>query len=263
MPDDNSILFLFHIPKTGGTSLREALYTIYGQNEGFIHLGPQGDRFRHEHKLKPLERFSQEELDRIRVLSGHYLSAAHEKLFPGRTIRRAILLREPARRILSQYNHAMRNRAKLQEKPIGFHEWYEEQALREFNWPSLYGRKLTLADKKFAIASVGHNYMAKFILDAMGDRDYPELSEDELVARVNDYLETFWHVGSIENLPASIARLEEFTGCRLNVGEHNKTGRFFFSRLTRHMKMTVELRQHLQEVNRADYSIYNRWCEQH
>jgi hypothetical protein len=261
MPD-NSILFLFHIPKTGGTSLREALYAIYGKNKGLIHLGPNGDRFRHKHNLKPLERYSQEELDRVRALFGHYLSATHEELFPNRTIRRAILLREPARRILSQYNHAMRNRAKLREKPIGFHEWYEEQALHEFNWSSLYDRKLDLTDHKFAISSVGHNYMSKFILDAMGEKDYPEMSEDELITRVNAHLETFWHVGSIENLPASIARLEEFTGCRIDVGEHNRTGRFFFSRLTRHMKMTGKLKRYLQDANRADYSIYNRWCEQ-
>ncbi len=44
--DDSRILFLYHIPKTGGTSLRETLSDSLGFNEGFIHMGPYGDRVR-------------------------------------------------------------------------------------------------------------------------------------------------------------------------------------------------------------------------
>ncbi len=257
---NNSLLFLFHIPKTAGTSLRQAMVDKLVLDEGFIHLGPYGDRTRHENGLKPLEQYSARELDRIQVVSGHYLSTDFEKYFPDRDIKRAIILREPATRILSQYNHAMRNRSKLKEKSVDFHTWYEDQSLPHFDWQSLYGHKLTLADKKLAISSVGHNYMSKFILDAMGDRDYPALPDDELLSRTENYLKTFWHIGSMENLSASIEEFEQLLGTQLDVGTRNKTGSFFFSKLTRHMKMNRRLRDYLVEKNSVDYRIYNTCC---
>ena len=259
---DNNLIFLFHIPKTGGTSLRETLVDMFGLNEGFIHLGPYGDRVRHEHGLKPLEQYNARELDRIRVVSGHYLSTAFEKFFPGRDIKRVILLRDPATRVLSQYNHAMRNRSKLGEKPVEFLKWYEDMAVDGFDWPSLYGRKLALADKKFAISSVGHNYMSKFILDAMGDQEYRALPVAELFSRTDEYLKTFWHVGCIERLPASITMFEQLLDRKLDVGVRNKTGSFLFSKLARHMKMNNRLQEYLVEKNSVDCRIYNSWCRQ-
>ena len=258
---DQPLVFLFHIPKTGGTSLREALSKEFGLNEGFIHLGPYGDRVRCEQNLKPLEEYTPDELDRIRVLSGHYLSTRFEKYFPGRDIRRIVLLREPATRILSQYNHAMRKRSRLGLKAIDFHAWYEDEALQRFDWQSLYGRKLTPEDKKFAIASVGHNYMSRFLLDAAGNQAYQDLPDEQLLSDVNQLLETFWHVGSIENLPASIDKLEQLLDVSLDVGTRNKTGRFSFSKRARHRKMNIDLRQYLTEKNRVDYAVYSSWCQ--
>ena len=258
---DQPLIFLFHIPKTGGTSLREALSSAFGLNQGFIHLGPYGDRTRHERGLKPLEQFTPGEIDRVQVVSGHYLSTSFEKYFPGRDIRRIVLLRDPANRILSQYNHAMRNRSKLGLKNIGFHEWYEHQALKKFCWTRLYGRKLTLDDKKLAIASVGHNYMSKFLLDASGFPDYQDLPDVQLISAINQTLETFWHVGSIERLPATISKLEQLLDVSLDVGTRNKTGRFSFSKLARHLKMSDELRQYLIEKNRVDHATYVTWCQ--
>ena len=258
---DNSLIFLFHIPKTGGTSLREALSAALGMHDGFIHLGPYGDRVRQEKKLKPLEEYSKDELARIQVLFGHYLSSDFERLFPGRSIKRAILLRDPAERVLSNYNHAMRNRAKLGEKPVDFHTWYEELAKNRFDWPSLYHRKLTLEDKKFTLTSVGHNYMSKFILEAMGEDNYQSMTDEILLSRVTEILNTFWHVGSIENLAPSIEKFENAIGRKLDVGTYNKTGSFSFSRLSRHMKMNDELRNYLVEHNQVDYRIYDNWCK--
>jgi hypothetical protein len=256
----NSVIFLYHIPKTGGTSLREALAARLGLDQGFIHLGPYGDRVRHEKNRKPLAQYTRDELAGIRVVSGHYLSTGFERYFAGREIKRAVLLREPANRILSQYNHAMRNRTKLKEKPVGFREWYEDLALDAFDWPSLSGRKLALSDKKFAIASVGDNYMSKFILDAMGEKHYAGATQDWILSRTKELLEGFWHVGCIENLPASIAALERELGGTLNVGTFNKTGAFSFSKLARHRKMDRRLRDYLVSRNGADYGIYELWC---
>jgi hypothetical protein len=257
---DRTLVFLYHIPKTGGTSLREALSHELGMHRGFIHLGPYGDRIRAEQKLKPLEEYTREELDGVRVLSGHYLSSRFEQYFPDRDIRRIVLLREPAKRILSQYNHAMRNRARLGLKPIDFHAWYEDEALQAFDWQSLYGHKLTLEEKKIAIASVGHNYMSRFLLNATGSRNYTGLSDEELLTQTNQLLENFWHVGSIERLPESVDRLEQLLGVSLNVGKRNRAGRFFFSKRAQHMKMTQELRQYLVKKNRVDYAIYESCC---
>jgi hypothetical protein len=259
---DRTLVFLYHIPKTGGTSLREALSNQLGMHRGFIHLGPFGDRIRAEQNLKPLEQYTREELDRVRVLSGHYLSSRFEQYFPDRDIRRIVLLREPAKRILSQYNHAMRNRARLGLKTIDFHAWYEDEALPQFDWQSLYGRKLTLEDKKIAIASVGHNYMSRFLLDALGIQGHQDMPDEQLLSNINQALDSFWHVGSIEQLPASVGKLEQLLGLTLDVGTHNRSGRFFFSKRARHMKMNHELRQYLMDKNRVDYEIYKSRCQQ-
>ena len=254
------LIFLFHIPKTGGTSLREALSAAFGLNRGFIHVGPFGDRVRHEQNLKSLDEYSEDELDQVRVISGHYLSTAFEKYFPSRDIRRIVLLREPATRIHSQYNHAIRNRSKLGLKPVDFHEWYENLALAKFDWPGLYGRKLTLEDKKLAIASVGDNYMSKFLLDASGSADYQDFSDSLLLSETNRFLDTFHHVGAIENLHDCIEVLQDLMDVHLDVGTYNKTGRFFFSRLRRHRTMNDALRRYLTERNAVDYAVYKSWC---
>ena len=254
--NNSTIIFLFHIPKTGGTSLRQALSEALVLNEGFIHLGPYGDRIAKKKGLKTLEKRSKAELSRIRVITGHYLSSALEQYFPEREIKRAVLLRDPAERLLSQYNHAMRNRSKLGEKPVDFHAWYRDLKKNAFDWPSLYGRDLTLEDKKFAIASVGDNYMSKFLLEAMGVRNHQSLDDDELYTAVTGILNTFWQVGSMEKLPASIEAIETVIGKKLNVGVYNKSG----GMLARHRELDADLTEYIRQHNRVDYRIFNSWC---
>ena len=251
-----AVIFLFHIPKTAGTSLRQALSEALGLNDGFVHLGPYGDKIGRKKHLKPLQERSKAELSRIQVVTGHYLLSAFEKYFPDREIKRAVLLRDPAERLLSQYNHAMRNRGKLGDKPVDFHVWYQNLKKTEFDWQSLHGRELTLEDKRFAIASVGDNYMSKFLLESTGTRDHQSLGDEELYTAVTAVLNTFWHVGSLEKLPASIDALESVIGKKLDVGVHNKSG----GELARHLEMNASLAEYIRQHNHVDYRIFNSWC---
>jgi len=253
---DNSLIFLFHIPKTGGTSLRQALSDSLGLNKGFIHLGPYGDRILAKEKLQPIEKLGKKDLAIIGVLSGHYLSTDFEKYFKDRRIRRAILLRDPAERFLSHYNHAIRNRAKLGEPPIDFFEWYEKMIKPEFGWRGLYGKKLSLEDKKFAITSVGNNYMSKFLLEAFEIHDYQSMDDKTLYNKACEILDTFWHIGNIEKLSASVNILEQAIGKKLNVGIHNKAG----TKLKKHIEMNYALHRYLVDRNKVDYQIYSKYC---
>lgn len=253
---DNSLIFLFHIPKTGGTSLRQALSDSLGLNRGFIHLGPYGDRILTKEKLQPLEKRSTRELAEIQILSGHYLSTDFEKYFRNSPIRRAVLLRDPAERFMSHYNHAIRNRIKLGEPPVDFFEWYEKMTKPEFGWRSLYGKKLSLEDKRFAITSVGDNYMSKFLLEAFAIHGYQSMDDQTLYKHACDILDTFWHIGSIEKLAVSINILEQAIGKKLDVGMHNKAG----AKLKKHVEMNDALHSYLADRNKVDYQIYSKYC---
>lgn len=255
MPDDE-VIFLFHIPKTGGTSLRMALSKTLGMNEGFAHIGPYGDKLNRKNKLKPLEERSRKELGKIQVVFGHYLSSDFEKYFAGRKIKRAIVLRDPSSRILSNYNHAMRNRIHMEQQIIKFHEWYIDQAKTEFGWEHLYGKKLTHRDKQFALASVGHNYMSKFILNATGVRNYQLLTDNALYLQASNILNGFWHVGKSEYMPSLVAVLEEALKVKLDVGSYNTSG----GKLPVYIQMTNELRDYLKKNNAVDYRIYETYC---
>jgi hypothetical protein len=88
------VYFLLHVPKTAGQTIRRHLAghcppDVFWEPESGLPPGPP---------------------EGIRAVSGHDLSSALERRFPGREIRRAVLLREPVSLQLSLYNYRMMNR---------------------------------------------------------------------------------------------------------------------------------------------------------
>lgn len=97
---DPPVYFLLHIPKTAGQTIRRHLGE-YCSPGAFWEPGSTtgrraGSRVPHEMRF-------------VRAVSGRDLGCSLENLFPGREIRRIVLLREPVSLRLSLYNYRMMN----------------------------------------------------------------------------------------------------------------------------------------------------------
>ena len=98
-----SIWFSYHIPKTGGQTLRNHLHTTLGE-DGYLHLGKWdvGDR-----TVRPEDPAEVDQTVRasMSAVGGHPLHRRHRSLFPNRELREVIFVREPARRLGLHHKH--------------------------------------------------------------------------------------------------------------------------------------------------------------
>ena len=97
-----SLYFLYHVPKTGGQTVRDHLVSHLERDVEFLHLGRWDRPARLE--MDDVASRSPDAKDRLRVLSGHPLTREYASLFPDRRVREVIFFREPAARLVSLYN---------------------------------------------------------------------------------------------------------------------------------------------------------------
>jgi tetratricopeptide (TPR) repeat protein len=100
--DAAPVYFLLHIPKTAGQTIQ----THFAE-----HCAP-GVYSQPKRRLRPGRRMRATDFPgfgRARVISGHEISRSLEKLYPGREIRRIVLLRDPLQMQISHYNWRMMN----------------------------------------------------------------------------------------------------------------------------------------------------------
>src|SRR5512135_3015151 len=97
----DTLIFL-HIPKTAGTTFRSILPANYRAEELYnVPTNAEG-----QVDFSGLDRLSDVEKRKIRVLAGHFQYGAHEHL-PQKSSYITIL-RDPVKRIISRYYHAVR-----------------------------------------------------------------------------------------------------------------------------------------------------------
>jgi hypothetical protein len=96
-------LCLFHIPKTGGTSLRRALVEGLGQEHCFP---PETGAARHYNSVRHYRSLPEKQRAQIRLVSGHFMIDDLALLEGFRT---CTVLREPAARAVSAVRHFMRH----------------------------------------------------------------------------------------------------------------------------------------------------------
>ena len=95
------VYFILHIPKTAGQTIQLHLAE---------HCAP-GIFWQPRHRYWPPRRFGgvPADLSLVRAVSGHDVARSLEARFPGREIRRVVLLRDPVGLQLSLYNYRMMN----------------------------------------------------------------------------------------------------------------------------------------------------------
>jgi hypothetical protein len=123
------IWLIYELPDTGGKWLRMLLAEQLEQGRDLLHvLGGAHDR---SGALDPddLRHLETKRLDQVRVVIGDRVDRSLTELFPGRRVREAVILRNPAERLVSHYNrfHFVRKRRRKDEAVPSFDEWYERQ----------------------------------------------------------------------------------------------------------------------------------------
>jgi tetratricopeptide (TPR) repeat protein len=97
------VYFILHLPKTAGESIESHLDDHCGAGVLWRPAPPPKwarTVFGRRYKLGRLP-----DLERVRVVVGHHLGRSLERYFPGREIRRVVLLRDPVSLQVSYYNY--------------------------------------------------------------------------------------------------------------------------------------------------------------
>jgi hypothetical protein len=120
---DPAVYFLLHMPRTAGNTLA-AHFRLHLREQFWSPVPPS--------QLTMLFRASDylrnaPDLRQVRVVTGHHLRRSFEQHFPGRIIRRTLLLRDPISFHVSYYNHRMMFLLSRGAKTCNFDEHLERQ----------------------------------------------------------------------------------------------------------------------------------------
>ncbi|MAL52409.1 MAG: hypothetical protein CL991_07160 [Euryarchaeota archaeon] len=122
------IWFFYHLPKTGGQTIRDHLHAGLG-SEGYLHLG-KWDRDR-PLGFDDVAAMSADQLAGLRAIGGHPLTVKFHSLFADRSKREIVVVREPAARIVSHYNFSNTMRERRSEPLLDFEEFLTSQTNRQ------------------------------------------------------------------------------------------------------------------------------------
>lgn len=105
MSEPRDVWFLYHVPKTGGQTLRNHVRARLGAT-AHLHLG------RWSPEDPPVEASTWTEVlehadpAAVRVLTGHFVERSGTSLFPAARVREVLVLRDPLARLVSNWRYA-------------------------------------------------------------------------------------------------------------------------------------------------------------
>jgi hypothetical protein len=215
----NPIWFFYHLPKTGGQTIRDHLYAGLG-SESYLHLG----RWYRDRSLgfDDVAAMSADQLERLRAIGGHPLTVKFHSLFADRSKREIVVVREPAARIVSHYNFSSTQRERRSELPLDFEEFLTSQT----------------------------NLQTKRLVNHFGLLPRSRRLLDKVLYRLTRCA----FVGRTDNLDQTLPLLFGAIGISSEVkGRSNVTG----ENINRYVELTPSLSARLQAENPLDVMLYS------
>jgi len=222
--------FILHVPKCAGTTVEAHFARHLGP--GFLRA-PRWDSVLRDvvgnrYPFLP----GDARLAPVRVVSGHSLSAALARHFPGCRVEESVLLRDPLGYFLSFYNYRwVRHRAGFAPRPPDFLAWYRAQR---------------------------RNPISRFLLMRYFGQGVPalyRLSSAGRLAWLEARLARFLFVGGHGSADAMIAGISRGLGCPETVERRNVTER----REIGPEDLPEAFRRRILHDNALDAALHARW----
>lgn len=227
------VYFLLHVLKTAGMTVERHILDSLPARNVWRPLSPR--RWRRERGARPQ---APEHPDQVRVAIGHHLRESLEACFPGREIRRAVLLREPVSFYVSLYNWTM--------------------AVRQRRGVPAFGFRLFLK-------TVSRDMVSRFLLTHWFEIDHRALSfvtRRRRYALLNAALRRFWFVGDYTDCDRLIATVSPELGIAPAAPAQNTSA--FWRRSARWKPLLEEdvppdLKASIVRNNALDHALWLSW----
>jgi len=220
------IVWIFlHLHKTGGTTFSGHLRKFFEWDKEHIDIGPGGRHFRWKHHKKPFEKRPLKERNKAKIITGHFTYYGIHTLMPDKEPRYITFLRDPAKRIVSSYNHFEYTRFK-NKNPKSFISWYKSITKNPtVNFYFFKSNKLRykIQDKVYGPANFfierRLNEKTAGLLRKM--EGLPSKTKFELAKNV---LDNCWYVGITESLDKDLEILCDVLGINKNWKNYRVAG---------------------------------------
>jgi len=226
------VYLMHHIPRTGGSTIRDHLIEHLTLNESFIHLGSYGRKWNERTGTPEFHLRPEKDRRRARIVTGHQVTRQTAELMPWARPRFLTWLRDPAERIVSLYNQnlqTLENRGEPHD--IEFEEWYEDGAKRRTMMASLIGGFLGLPAHRISPR-------AQF---RIADR----------------LLREFWFVSTTERMDEHLPKLLEHWNLSPDFSVAGRSG----DKIKRRLSLDDALRRRIHADFAYDLALFQKWRE--
>jgi hypothetical protein len=222
------IYFFFHIPKTGGDTVRKHFWRSL-RKANRVSADMRDDPNAKLRAMTPQQR------DAYQIVMGHGVTAGLARYFEGREARFFTVLREPVGHVVSTYNwYAYRVKRDEGREPAPFDEWFT---------PAKY--------------SIHARWLLTRFDGRSGEGYGRECPQHKLLADSLEVLERFWLVATLEQLDRTLAPAFQALKVPPKIQRSTKIAG---QDLPKILARTPEIEARVRECSSADVRLYERYA---